>query len=358
MNRLSILLFAVCMLSFPGPGQAASPETPQYTKAFDLYTAFEVVWVREQAKVARDTYQTFYDDWGKLAFANIAESEQRHMDAMTTMVELYVWEDFQDVFELAFNDERGVFGDERSTALFNELIDRGGTSLFEAYRAAAYLEEVAIDELRGAAVPGIDEPQQLVDTYTNLLAGTYNHLRAFVAHIEALGFDYQAQVLTQAEVDEIVGQAIPPVDEDFVINAGLTDTWFNPATDGQGFFISVFPAEQKILLAWFTYDTELPGDDVMANLGDPGQRWLTAQGSYAGNLVELQVYSSSGGLFDQNPPVPVHEPMGSILLQFYDCNSGSVTYEMPDIGRDGVIPIQRVAPDNVTLCEQLGQPSD
>lgn len=27
----------------------------------------------------------------------------------------------------------------------------------------------------------------------------------------------------------------------FVINAGLNDAWFNPETDGQGFFISVFP---------------------------------------------------------------------------------------------------------------------
>jgi hypothetical protein len=277
------------------------------------------------------------------------------MEAMTIMAERYLLDDFSTVFDLEFNDEPGVYGDERHTQLYADLITRGGRSLLEAYQAAAYLEELDVDELRNAALGAPEQP--LAVTYTNLLAGTCNHLRAFVAHIAALGFDYQAQVLTQAEVDEIVGPNVLPPDEAFAINGGLTDTWFNPATDGQGFFISVFPAESRIVLAWFTYDTELPGDNVTAHLGDPGQRWLTAQGSYAGNEVELQVYSSGGGLFDQNPPAPVHEALGSILLQFYDCNSGSLTYELPSIGRSGVIPIERLAPDNVTQCEQHNQPA-
>ena len=56
------------------------------------------------------------------------------------------------------------------------------------------------------------------------------------------------------------------------INAGLNDAWFNPDTDGQGFFIGVFPDLGVASLAWFTYDTELPDEGASANLGDAGHR--------------------------------------------------------------------------------------
>ena len=40
-----------------------------------------------------------------------------------------------------------------------------------------------------------------------------------------------------------------PEDSGFLINAGLNDAWYNPATDGQGFFITVFPDIGYVLLA-------------------------------------------------------------------------------------------------------------
>jgi len=57
------------------------------------------------------------------------------------------------------------------------------------------------------------------------------------------------------------------------INAGLSDAWYNPETPGQGFIVIVFPEIEKIFMAWFTYDTERPPEDVMAFLGEPGHRW-------------------------------------------------------------------------------------
>jgi len=54
--------------------------------------------------------------------------------------------------------------------------------------------------------------------------------------------------------------ALPP----FEMNPGLNDAWFNPDTDGQGFFVTVFPDLGFVLLAWFTYDTELPPQDATA----------------------------------------------------------------------------------------------
>jgi hypothetical protein len=140
------------------------------------------------------------------------------------------------------------------------------------------------------------------------------------------------------------------------INAGLNDAWYFPETDGQGFFITVYPYRKKVSLAWFTYDTELPPPDAVANLGDPGQRWLTAIGPIDGNQVVMRIIMTSGGIFDTPTEVQRTDPLwsdGSLTLTFDSCNSGTVEYDIPSINRTGVVPIMRVANDNIALCEML-----
>jgi hypothetical protein len=139
---------------------------------------------------------------------------------------------------------------------------------------------------------------------------------------------------------------------EFIINAGLNDAWFNKITDGQGFFITVFPKLNFILLAWFTYDTELPPEDATANLGDPGHRWLTAVGPIEGSTAEMTVEIASGGLFDTGGGVTRVED-GTITLQFTNCNEGTATYNISSINVQDVVPIVRVAKDNVSLCRAL-----
>jgi hypothetical protein len=67
-------------------------------------------------------------------------------------------------------------------------------------------EELDMIDLQ-AAIDATDNPdiQQL---YENLMSGSRNHLRAYVGHIENLGIVYEAQYLTQEEVDEIVDSAV------------------------------------------------------------------------------------------------------------------------------------------------------
>ena len=141
-------------------------------------------------------------------------------------------------------------------------------------------------------------------------------------------------------------------EEPFVMNPGLNDAWYDPVTDGQGFFITVFPDMGTVLLAWFTYDTELPSMVAQSNLGDAGHRWLTALGTINGNTSVLNIDSTSGGLFDSNQEV-THTPDGTITLTFDNCASGLVEYDIPSIDRRGSVPIQRVAGDNIALCEAL-----
>jgi hypothetical protein len=138
------------------------------------------------------------------------------------------------------------------------------------------------------------------------------------------------------------------------MNAGLNDAWFYPVTNGQGFFITVFPDIGYVSLSWFTYDTERPDASVTANLGEPGHRWLNALGPYSGNQAVMDVSFASGGLFD-TPTEIVEINDGTIILTFSDCNNGTVEYDIPSIGQQGSVPIQRVAGDNIGLCQSLSQ---
>ena len=145
----------------------------------------------------------------------------------------------------------------------------------------------------------------------------------------------------------------------FTINAGLNDAWYFPDTDGQGFFINVFPNIGYVSLAWFTYDTELPPSGATSNLGDPGHRWLTAVGPIDGNQVLMNIELTSGGIFDTYSEITRTDPPGSdgtILLSFDNCNAGTIEYDIPSINRQGIVPIERVVGDNITLCEALSIP--
>jgi glucose/arabinose dehydrogenase len=139
----------------------------------------------------------------------------------------------------------------------------------------------------------------------------------------------------------------------FAINAGLNDAWFDKDTPGQGFFITVFPDTQMMFLAWFTYDLERPDDSVEAQLGEPGHRWLTAFGPYSGNRAVLEVEISSGGIFDASPPVVGQVPGGQVEIEFSGCNSALLTYGLSPPDVSGLIAIERLADDNLPLCEAL-----
>jgi len=148
------------------------------------------------------------------------------------------------------------------------------------------------------------------------------------------------------------GEAIP-------ITAGLNDAWFNPATNGQGFFFNVFPGLEQIFVGWFTYDLELPeaaageGLEGTANIGGANQRWLTAFGDFAPTLGGLDLYSTSGGVFNSAEPPVTEAEVGTFEVSFDTCSLGTVVFDIPSANVSGEIPIQRISDDNVALCEEL-----
>lgn len=149
--------------------------------------------------------------------------------------------------------------------------------------------------------------------------------------------------------------AILPDNPAFHINAGMTDAWYDPSTNGQGFFITVFPQIEQIFLAWFTFDVQRPPQDVEAQLGEPGHRWLTAQGGYQGDEADLAIYLTEGGVFDSDEPPQRTgtEPIGSIHILWKDCENAVLDYELTQLGLESRVKLRRVVRDNVATCAAL-----
>jgi len=151
-------------------------------------------FMREEEKLARDVYLALGESWGVPVFENIARAEQQHMDAVLGLLEANGIED------PALGS--GVFANEELQRLYDELIARGEESLEEALRVGALIEEVDIEDLQQSIEATEDTDIAMV--YERLLAGSYNHLRAFVSQLDRLGVDYEPVVLGEDSFDEIV----------------------------------------------------------------------------------------------------------------------------------------------------------
>jgi len=170
----------------------------------------DLIFMREEEKLARDTYLTLYEAWDLSIFSNIASSEQMHMNALLKLLKKY------DLPDPAANTAIGEFTNEDLQALYDFLIEKGGESGLEALKVGGIIEETDMRDI--AAAIERSQKEDIDAVYESLLCGSRNHLRSFAENIEALtGQPYVAQVLGQTEVDEILespmekcGKKVPP----------------------------------------------------------------------------------------------------------------------------------------------------
>jgi hypothetical protein len=193
-TRIIPVLFAV-MLSVLG--------TPFYSNACSATLALsdeekaDLTFMREEEKLARDTYLTLYEIWDLTIFSNIASAEQMHMDAMLALLKKY------DLPDPAAHTRIGEFTNAELQSLYNTLIEKGKLSSLDALKVGGIIEEKDMRDIKAA----IERSQKddIDATYESLLCGSRNHLRGFAQNIEAVtSMSYVAQVISQAEVDQIL----------------------------------------------------------------------------------------------------------------------------------------------------------
>ena len=146
--------------------------------AFELTEAEElnILHMREEEKLARDVYLVMYELWGADIFANISESEQRHMDAIENLITRY------GLTDPVSDDTVGVFTNPDFKELYEGLIESGSASLEEALKVGVSIEELDIADLELALEETTKRNIQRV--FENLLEGSKNHLEAFTACLD------------------------------------------------------------------------------------------------------------------------------------------------------------------------------
>lgn len=130
-----------------------------------------LTYMREEEKLARDVYLALYRQWGTPIFSNIALSEQTHMDRILMLLGKY------DLPDPAAGKLEGEFTHPVFVELYQLLVASGSESLVQAFEVGVFIEETDIEDINNLLA--ITTRKDIRNVYTNLLAGSYNHLAAF-----------------------------------------------------------------------------------------------------------------------------------------------------------------------------------
>jgi len=178
---------------------AAAPASrlgPGAGQPIDEAVVADLLFAREEEKLARDVYLTLLDAYGLAIFDNIAEAEQRHMDAVLGRL------DARDIPDPVVDDAVGAFVNPVLAQLYTDLVGMGLQSSLAALTVGATIEDLDLNDLAGM----IDRTtaRDILRVYESLSCGSRNHMRAFVGSLQAMGASYEAQYITAVELEEIL----------------------------------------------------------------------------------------------------------------------------------------------------------
>lgn len=191
----------------------------------DANEASHLTFMREEEKLARDVYLSFANMYpAQNVFTTIATtSEQTHTDTMRDkLADFGLADPNPETNNLPTS--LGVFTGEEWGWYFSEkflaLTTAGAVSELDALYAGAFIEELDMHDIADCPQVMVDagyndpcglsytDEGSLQNAYSSLIDGSESHLRSYVGQIEAIiGVgNYQAQYLSQAEVDAILGR--------------------------------------------------------------------------------------------------------------------------------------------------------
>lgn len=186
-------------------GITPSPTAPQGdgngTATADGLTVAEkdsLAFMREEEKLAHDVYVQLDAIWGanSRTFANIAQSETSHTEAVRDLLDRYGMAD------PAAETPVGVFVDPRLQSLHDQLVQNGTPSLIAALTVGVTIEELDMHDIQ-EALTEVASPE-IIQVYENLLKGSRNHLRSYYAALLNAGGNYTPQYISAEAFTTIV----------------------------------------------------------------------------------------------------------------------------------------------------------
>ncbi len=164
--------------------------------SIDEATSEDLQFVREEEKLARDVYLHSFDKYQLQLFKNISESEQTHMDAILGQLEKY------NVSDPVGNSARGVFKNTTLQDLYNQLTARSDSSLVEALKVGALIEDLDIFDIEN--ILDRTTESNIINVYNNLTCGSRNHLRSFTSELTANGAEYENIYISDEYYNQIL----------------------------------------------------------------------------------------------------------------------------------------------------------
>lgn len=158
----------------------------------------DVLFMREEEKLARDVYMTLGEVWGTPIFTNIAGAESMHMNSVETLITRYSLDDPVD------DNPVGVFVNPTLQTMYDDLVATGSQSLIDAFEVGALIEEIDIEDLIDSIAD--TEATDVLLVWQHLISGSQNHLKAFTSQLAAQGVDYEPTVLDTATYEDMLSE--------------------------------------------------------------------------------------------------------------------------------------------------------
>ena len=173
--RKLLLVIPLLVMGAVTPLMAAEPLTAE--------AAATLQFMREEEKLAHDVYLLFSEMYAGEAsrskiFAQIAESEQRHTDAVKGLLEEY------GIADPAAATAAGEFENGDLQDLYDTLVAVGTAGFTEALGVGVIIEQKDMTDIV-EAIEVSAAYADIVQVYSNLLTGSEHHLSAFLKVLDA-----------------------------------------------------------------------------------------------------------------------------------------------------------------------------
>jgi hypothetical protein len=169
-------------------------KTNQVTSLTD-YEYADLLFLREEEKLARDVYLFSYEKYKFEIFKNISNSEQQHMNSVLQLLNKY---NIQDPISV----EIGVFNNQTLQNMYNQLVAKSSISLLDALIVGNQIEDLDINDLTLNELR--TNKSDLISVYSTLKCGSKNHLRSFYNQLLQQGGLYNPEYISQDSFNSIV----------------------------------------------------------------------------------------------------------------------------------------------------------